>query len=182
MSRKKDILRTGRTDNSGSDRSSEDDEGDMGWGKERVLPSGFSSLHDSRSSSPTGDSVEFTDAAKRRASDTKTGDPHLARVLLLNESTRRHDRKTMSLVEKTLERYVLHRKFTYFSDRTDLLQGDTLFTIGGEGLEILKGEPFFWIDVNGFSEADLSQLATVHRVPFDICTKPLYCRTSISTR
>lgn len=56
----------------------------------------------------------------------------------------------------------MQSKFTYFSDRTDLLQGDTLFTIGkGESVEILKGEPFFWIDVNGFSETDLSHLATV---------------------
>lgn len=42
------------------------------------------------------------------------------------------------------------------------MQGDTLFTIGkGESVESLKGEPFFWIDVNGFSETDLSHLATV---------------------
>jgi hypothetical protein len=56
-------------------------------------------------------------------------------------------------------------KFTYFSDRTDLLQGDTLFTMGsGESLESLKAEPFFWIDVNGFSETDLAHLATVLHV------------------
>lgn len=60
----------------------------------------------------------------------------------------------------------MQSKFTYFSDRTDLMQGDTLFTIGkGEEVETLKGEPFFWIDVNGFTETDLSHLATVIKSP-----------------
>jgi len=39
------------------------------------------------------------------------------------------------------------------------LQGDALHSIGDSSLEVLKAEPFFWIDVNGFMEADLSQIA-----------------------
>lgn len=51
-------------------------------------------------------------------------------------------------------------KFTYFSERTDILQGESIYHISPkETLETLKSEPFFWIDVNGPTEADLSLLA-----------------------
>lgn len=44
------------------------------------------------------------------------------------------------------------------------MQGDTLHGLEREGetLESLKSEPFFWIDVNGFTETDLAQIAQVH--------------------
>lgn len=59
----------------------------------------------------------------------------------------------------------MDRRFTYFSDRTDILQGESLYTLApGESIEALKAEPFFWIDVNGPTESDLALLAEVFGV------------------
>jgi Mg2+ and Co2+ transporter CorA len=55
-----------------------------------------------------------------------------------------------------------------------VLQGESLYTISGkETLESLKGEPFFWIDVNGPTEADLALLAEVRVIPQSACVTPL---------
>lgn len=72
-----------------------------------------------------------------------------------------------------------------------MLQGDTLFTIapgenvkngkkedlGDTSLERLKEEPFFWIDVNGFNETDLSHIATVTIPNVLTSSYPNFCRT-----
>lgn len=93
-------------------------------------------------------------------------------VLLLSETARRHDRKTAAMTEKSLEKYDWNRKITYFSDRTDILQGDGLHALG-QPLDGLREEPFFWLDVCGFSETDLTQIA---QVIYNFCNIVFYIR------
>ncbi len=88
------IFKSGGYDSGWNSPSESDDMNDeFTWGR----ASGGTS---SRRDSGTGDGVRYTDAGGR--GERGWSNPQLTRVLL-SEATRRHDRQTMTQVEKSLE-------------------------------------------------------------------------------
>lgn len=107
--RKSDIFKSAQF----SDGSADDDDGEYG-------------TTNAASSRSGGSGVKFTDRASRH----QTADPELTRALL-NETTRRYDRKTMGILEKTLEVLPSVIIFVYLWDRNIDQRGGLRISLTG---------------------------------------------------
>lgn len=80
----------------------------------------------------------------------------------------------------------MEKKFTFYSDQTDVLQSDVIHTLShSESLESLLGQKTFWLDLNRPTPGDLNYIAEV-----DCSLSPSivlystfpYCSYSVSIR
>lgn len=69
----------------------------------------------------------------------------------------------------------MSNKFTFYSDKTDVLQSDYLTSLHeSQSLQDLMKDNTFWLDISKPSQADLNVIAEVLSICFIKISSPLY--------